>query len=164
MTTLYEHKLFGSKISMVSAIFNIPFLTGEGSICLYESGIILYDEEGNEKYTIQLNEFNIEYDKFVNIRNLRYVTNVKFITQKLNKKYMYYCYKYKKVKGNYYGKLIITIPNIGCITLFDNQSFKYERFYLQIVSVKQGHNPLKIKKSSMKKSVIKFLKHKIFSK
>lgn len=164
MTTLYEHKLLGSKISIVSAVFNIPFLTGDGSICLYESGIVLLDEHGNEKYTIQLDEFYINYEKFINIRNLRYISNVQFIDKNKDKMYKNFKSKYRKVKGNYYGKLLITIPKVGSIVLYDNQSFKYKRFYLQVKSLRLGDNPLDISKNSIKKAFKKFLKLKIFSK
>ena len=80
MTTLYEHNILGSKISMISAIFNIPFLVGEGTICLYEQGITLLDKNGNEKYIIGLDELVISYESFVNTRNLKYISNINFFT------------------------------------------------------------------------------------
>ena len=87
MTTLYEHNILGSKISMISAIFNIPFLVGEGTICLYEQGITLLDKNGNEKYIIGLDELVISYESFVNTRNLKYISNIKFFTYDISSKF-----------------------------------------------------------------------------
>lgn len=163
MTTLYEHKLLGSKISVVSANFNIPFLTGEGNICLFEEGIILLDEHGNEQYTIPLSDFDLSYEKFINLRKLRYIENINNISK--NFKENFNSNKaYKKVNGNYYGKLVITIHKVGDIELFDNQSFKYKKFYSQINALKEGNNPLNIYKKNKKKSFLEFLKSRIFIK
>lgn len=162
MTTLYEHKLLGSKISMVNANFNIPFLSGNGNICLYELGITLVDEYGTEKYIIELNEFNIKYEKFINIRNFKYIFKATIFTKDVGKQCRDVKNNFKRVKGNYYGKFIITIPELGDIVLLDNRSMKYRDFYEKISSLKCGINPLEVKNDVKENSLIKFLKTKIF--
>jgi len=143
LTTLYEHNILGSKISMISAIFNIPFLVGEGTICLYEQGITLLDKNGNEKYIIGLDELVISYESFVNTRNLKYISNIKFFTYDISSKFRNLNKKLKHVNGSYYGKMVITISEIGEVELFDNQSFKYRKFYNLVNDLKNGISPLK---------------------
>lgn len=143
MTTLYEHNLLGSKISMIRSNFNIPFLVGEGNICLYEQGITLLDENGNEKYIIGLEEFEISYDLFINTRKLKYLPKAKVSTYDIGYKCRNITRMFKRVNGSFYGKLIITIPQLGSIELLDNQSFKYRKFYNTIDDLKTGINPLK---------------------
>ena len=139
MTTLYEHVVLGDKISMVSANFNIPFLSGDGNICLYENGVSLVDEFGNE-------------------RNLKRYDNLKLKTTIVRRRF--FKNRTKRIKGNYYGKLIIEIAEIGSVELFDNQFFKYKKFYEKIISLKDGNSPLKIHKSNERNSIFKFLKSK----
>ncbi len=158
MTTLYEHVVLGDKISMVSANFNIPFLSGDGNICLYENGVSLVDEFGNEKYIIELNDLNINYEEFINVRNLKRYDNLKLKITIVRRRF--FKNRTKRIKGNYYGKLIIEIAEIGSVELFDNQFFKYKKFYEKIISLKDGNSPLKIHKSNERNSIFKFLKSK----
>ena len=160
MATLYEHNVLGSKISMISANFNIPFLSGKGCICLYELGITLLDENGDEKYIIELNEFKIDYERFINIRNLKYTRKAIIFNDYLGKNLRNIKNVLKRVKGNFYGKLSIQIPEVGDIILFDNQSFKYKHFYEKINSLKNGINPLTISQDNSKKSILDFIKSK----
>lgn len=160
MATLYEHKILGSKISMVNANFNIPFLSGDGNICLYESGITLLDENGNEKYIIELNEFKMKYEKFINIRNLKYTSKASIFTKNVGRKCRNIKNVFKRVKGNFYGKFVITIPEVGDIVLLDNRSFKYKHFYEKINSLKFGISPLDILTDVKENPIIKFLKSK----
>lgn len=142
MTTLYEHSLLGSKIFMVSADFNIPFLTGDGSICLYESGITLLDSDGDEKYIVEINGFSVKYEKFINVRSLKYLSSNKIFLKNSRLNFKIVKPLYKRVKGIFYGKFVISIPQIGDVVLLDNKSFKYKSFYEKIQSLKRGINPL----------------------
>ncbi len=160
MTTLYEHKILGSKISMVNANFNIPFLSGNGNICLYESGITLLDENGSEKYIIELNEFKMKYEKFINVRNLKYTSKANIFTKNIGRQCRNTKHVFKRVNGNFYGKFVITVPEVGDIVLLDNRSFKYKHFYEKINSLKFGINPLDISNDVKENPIIKFLKSK----
>lgn len=162
MTTLYEHKILGSKISMVNANFNIPFLNGNGNICLYELGITLVDEHGTEKYIIELNEFDIKYEKFINVRNFKYIFKATIFTKDIGRRCRDVKNNFKRVNGNYYGRFIITIPKLGDIILLDNRSMKYKDFYEKINSLKIGINPLEVTNTIKENPFIKFLKSKIF--
>lgn len=148
---------------MVNANFNIPFLNGNGNICLYELGITLVDEHGTEKYIIELNEFNVKYEKFINIRNIKYTFRATIFTKGIGKKCKNIKNNFKRVKGNYYGKFIITIPKLGDIILLDNRSMKYRDFYEKINSLKFGINPLEITTNVKGNSFIRFLKSKFLS-
>lgn len=164
MAALYEHNLLGSKICMVNANFNIPFLSGDGNISLYESGIILLDEHGNEKYMIEIDQFDIKYEKFINVRNLKYISNIKINRHIVDKRYRHIKNILKRVNGNFYGKCIISINNVGDIILLDNQFFKYRNFYEKILALKDGNNPLNVSNTSSKNSIFEFLKSKFFKK
>lgn len=159
MTTLYEHNILGSKISMISTVFNIPFLFGEGMICLYEQGVTFSDENGDEKYIIGLDELVIFYETFVNIRNLKYIPNVKIfmsgVSVKFNK-------RLRRVKGSYYGKMVINIDKIGRIELLDNQSFKYRKFYNLVNDLKNGISPLNNLEKQKETFLSKLFKYKLF--
>ncbi len=163
MAALYEHNLLGSKICMVNANFNIPFLSGDGNISLYESGIILLDEHGNEKYMIELEQLDIKYEKFINVRNLKYISNIKINRHTIDKRYRHIKNVLKRVNGNFYGKCTISISSVGDIILLDNQFFKYRSFYEKILSLKDGNSPLNISKTSSKNSILEFLKSKFFT-
>lgn len=163
MTTLYEHKILGSKISMVSATFNIPFLNGDGNICLYEQGVTFLDSNGIEKYIVGLEELKIKYEKFINIRNLRYISKATIFTKDIGIKCRNVKNVFKRVKGNYYGEFVIKIADLDEIVLLDNRSFKYKNFYEKINSLKAGVNPLKVSKKNNENLFVKFLKSKILN-
>lgn len=158
MTTLYEHKSLGSRVCMVNAIFNIPFLTGYGTINLYEKGLTFLDNEGVEKYIVSLEDLNISYERFVNIRNLKYISKATIFTRDAGLKCRGIKSVFKRVKGSYYGKLTIKIDELDEIILLDNRALKYKEFYEKINSLRFGKNPLILSK---KYSFIKFLKYKL---
>ncbi len=160
MTTLYEHKLLGSKIYMISANFNIPFLNGDGNICLYEFGITLLDKDGNEKYILELNGFEVEYEKFINIRNLKYLDRAKVFLKNINSAHVKMKNLPKCINKVFYGKLIIFIPQVGDIVLFDNQSLKYRNFYDKIQLLKNGINPLYNSNNTKKSNIMNIFKLK----
>ncbi|BAK80977.1 hypothetical protein [Candidatus Arthromitus sp. SFB-rat-Yit] len=162
MTTLYEHNILGSKISMISTTFNIPFLFGEGTICLYEQGVTFSDENGDEKYIIGLDELVIFYETFVNIRNLKYIPNVKIFTSGVSFKFKNLNKRLRYVKGSYYGKMVINIDKIGKIELLDNQSFKYRKFYNIVNDLKNGISPLNNLEKQKETFLSKLFKYKLF--
>lgn len=144
MTTLYEHQVLGDKIVVVNAKFNIPFLVGEGYICLYREGIALIDESGEEKYIIEFNGFEVRYDSFVNTKKIKYISKDKVYIKNSKIEVRNVKKLCKRVNGGYYGKLIITIPNLGDIELFDNHLLKYRDLYVKIEALKKGENPIEI--------------------
>lgn len=148
---------------MVNAIFNMPFLSGHGNICLYEQGVTFLDNDGIEKYIVGLEELNINYEKFVNIRNLKYISKVTIFTDDIGSKCRCIKNVFKRVKGNYYGKFSIKIADLDEIVLLDNRSLKYRDFYEKIISLKAGVNPLKSLNKPKENLFVKFLKSKILN-
>lgn len=142
MTTLYEHQILGDKIAVVNARFNIPFLVGEGYICLHEKGIILVDESGEEKYIIEFDGFEARYDSFVNTKKIRCTSEDNLCIKNSNLKSRNIKKIFKRVNGCFYGKLIITIPDLGDIELLDNHLLKYKDLYKKMEALKKGVNPL----------------------
>ncbi len=141
LTTLYEHQVLGNKISIANATFNMPFLMGKGIICLYEHGITLIDSDGNEKYMIEFDGFETKYESFINMKSMKCLDNVNFNIAS-NSKYRGVKDIFKRVKGNFYGKFTIMIPDLGDIEFLDNHTFKYRDIYRKINSLKKGINPL----------------------
>ena len=58
--------------------------------------------------------------------------------------------------------MVITISEIGEVELFDNQSFKYRKFYNLVNDLKNGISPLKNIEEQKGTFLSKLFKYKLF--
>ena len=129
------------KVLVIIMLFVI-FISSFKMVCVLERFKITNDGSKIDNFCDRINKVFFTYDISSKFRNL-------------NK-------KLKHVNGSYYGKMVITISEIGEVELFDNQSFKYRKFYNLVNDLKNGISPLKNIEEQKGTFLSKLFKYKLF--